>query len=250
MPAFLLSCSYNRDIDWIIYTDVEFGAGGNTVPANVTFKRISLGALSARASALFGVAIDLRPRKLCDLKIAYGRLFADDLKPYDFWTPSDLDIVWGNIRGFMTDELIAQHDILTSRRNRLSGHFTLFRNNDEMNRLYERIPDVARRMTIPKYEHLDERELTNCLADLTRSAPQQVGPRIFWREEWAPSAAYQKAMSDDDLLWWRDGRTYRVDSTEVMYIHFHKLKPTMDTINFGYGDNPRAFSISRRGILA
>jgi hypothetical protein len=236
MPAFLLSCDYNRDVDWLIYTDVAFG----DAPPNVTFKQTTLAELSARASALFKTEINLRPRKLCDLKIAYGALFADDLKAYDFWTPSDLDIVWGNIRRFMTDELLAQHDILTSRRNRLSGHFTLFRNTEAMNRLYERIPDVAARMAIPTYEHLDERELTNYVGD----------QRVFWREEWAPSAAYQKALADDDQLWWRDGRTFRADGAEVMYIHFHKLKPTMDTINFGYGDRPRAFAISRRGILA
>ena len=129
----------------------------------------------------------------------------------------------------------------------------LFRNTDEMNRTYELIPDVAARMAIPKYEHLDERELTSCLERVVAERkPQGFAPRIFWREEWAPSAAYQKALGDgpDDRLWWREGRTFRADGAEVMYIHFHKLKPTMDTINFGYGDKPHSFAISRRGILA
>jgi len=36
----------------------------------------------------------------------------------------------------------------------------------------------------------------------------------------------------------------------MMYLHFHKLKKEMNTINFGAGDSPAAFSISRQGILA
>lgn len=234
-------------MDWLIYTDSEFGGG----PPNVTFRPTTRHELSVRASALFNTNVDLRPRKLCDLKIAYGSLFADDLRGFDFWTPSDLDIVWGDIRRFITEDLLSQYDIVTSRRKRLSGHFTLFRNTDAINRTYELIPDVARRMAIPTYEHLDERELTACL-ERTNAEGQQNAPRLFWREEWAPSAAYQKSLTDDpaDRLWWRDGRTFRADGAEVLYIHFHKLKPTMDTINFSYADAPRSFAISRRGILA
>jgi hypothetical protein len=35
-----------------------------------------------------------------------------------------------------------------------------------------------------------------------------------------------------------------------MYIHFHKLKASMHTINFTAVDSPRAFSIDRRGMFA
>jgi hypothetical protein len=248
MPAFLLSCRHNADIQWLVYTDVDFDAGPTR---NVAFKRITLAEINTRASDVFHTRTDIRGRKLADLKIAYGVLFSDDLASYDFWSPSDLDIVWGQIRRFMTDELLAQHDILSSRRNRLSGHFTLFRNTPGINRNFDLIPDVAARMATANYEHLDETELTRSLeAERTRSP--RSAPRVFWREEWVPSASYQKSLTDnpDDRLWWRNGRTFRPTGAEVMYIHFHKLKGMMDTINFGVGDSPEAFSIDRRGMLA
>jgi len=35
-----------------------------------------------------------------------------------------------------------------------------------------------------------------------------------------------------------------------MYVHFHKLKQHMNTIDFGPADTPRSFTISRRGFFA
>ena len=248
MPAFLLSCRHNPDVQWMVYTDIDFDAGGTP---NVTFRPMTLDDINSRASDIFHTKTDIRGRKLADLKIAYGVLFADDLAPYDFWSPSDLDIVWGQIRRFMSDELLAGHDILSSRRKRLSGHFTLYRNTPRINRTFELIPDIAGRMSTLTYEHLDETELTRSLeAELFRSP--RAAPRVFWREEWVPSSSYQKSLSDEpgDRLWWRDGRTFRPNGAEVMYIHFHKLKGSMHAINFGVGDSPRAFSIDRRGMLA
>ncbi len=248
MPAFLLSCRHNPDVQWIVYTDADFDGGATP---NVLFKPMTLDEINRRASDLFRTKTEIRGRKLADLKIAYGVLFASDLESYDFWSPSDLDIVWGQIRRFMTDELLLAHDILSSRRQRLSGHFTLFRNTRRVNLTFERIPDVAARMAVPNYEHLDETELTRSLQEELFRAPRSA-PRVFWREEWVPSSSYQKSLDEtpDDRLWWRDGRTFRPTGAEVMYIHFHKLKATMDTINFGVEDSPRAFSIDRRGIRA
>ena len=33
-----------------------------------------------------------------------------------------------------------------------------------------------------------------------------------------------------------------------MYLHFHKLKSHMTTINFGFDDAPATFMINRRGL--
>ena len=41
---------------------------------------------------------------------------------------------------------------------------------------------------------------------------------------------------------------FDAEGREVMYLHFHKLKQCLATIDFGFGDEPRAFTLSRRGI--
>ena len=251
LPAFLLSCRENRDVQWLIYTDLDVSAD---VPPNVALKRMGVSELNLRSSEIVGTKIEIQVqrRMLCDLKPAYGLIFADDLQPFDFWACSDLDIVWGSVRQFVTDALLRDHDIVSSRSNKLSGHFTLFRNTATINRLFEQIPNVKAAMASSHYAHLDEREFTRYLKERLDSAAPPASPRVYWREEWTTNAAYQKALGDAaaDSLWWRDGRTFGHDGRELMYIHFHKLKQSMDTINFRMADSPRAFRINRHGFLA
>jgi len=251
LPAFLLSCRENPDVRWLIYTDFEVASD---IPANVALKHIEVRDFSLRSSEALGTKVEIQRslHKICDLKPAYGLIFADDLQPFDFWACSDLDIIWGNIRHFVTDRLLQEYDIVSSRADRLSGHFTLFRNTPETNRTFQLIPDLPEEMAYPRYRHLDERELTRHLRAKLDRTPPPASPRVYWREDWTTSAAYQKALgdSDADSLWWRSGRTFGVDGKELMYLHFHKLKQNMTTINFGFDDTPTAFAINRKGFSA
>jgi hypothetical protein len=157
MPAFLVSCRANADVEWIIYSDIDPPQGA---PANVNFRRMSVEELNERCSHVLGTRVDIKRRKLCDLKVTYGVIFADDLLPFDFWGCSDLDIIWGDIRRFATDACLQAHDVFSSRKERLSGHCTFYRNTPEVNCLFERIPEVRTLLSTSHYEHLDERELT------------------------------------------------------------------------------------------
>jgi uncharacterized protein DUF6625 len=244
MPAFLLSCRTNADVEWIIYTDLDPPSG---VPPNVTFRPMSVEELNQRCSHVLGTAIDIKRRKLCDLKVTYGVIFADDLLSFDFWGCSDLDIVWGDIRRFATDARLQAHDIFSSRKEKLSGHCTLYRNTPEVNCLFERIPDVRALLSTSHYEHLDERELTKYVRLPTRRG--RSVPRIYWEQQLATNAAYQKGLRDESMMW-NNGRTFGPDGREFMYIHFHKLKEDMDTIDFETVDAPVSFRINRQGFLA
>ncbi len=249
LPAFLVSCRANPDVTWILYTDIDMGP---VVPPNVLVKPTSMERLNARFSETLGLPIVAWPRKLNDLKPAFGVTFADDLRGFDFWAYADLDIVWGNIRHFLTDDVLGSYDLISSRPGKLSGHFTLFRNTEAMNRLFEVVPDMKELLVEQRHTHFDERVLTHCLKEaLERSAFDPI-PRIYWDRELSTNAAYQRSLSDapSDALWWRDGRTIAPDGRELMYIHFHKLKQHMTTMNFAASDAPRAFEISRRGFIA
>jgi hypothetical protein len=257
LPAFLVSCRENPDVQWLLYTDCDVPG---PLPENVTLKPMGVSELASRAADVFGTQVEIQSasakvkrvsRKACDLKIGYGEMFSEDLKPFDFWACSDLDIVWGNVRHFVTDSLLQQYDIISSRADRLSGHFTLYRNAAPFNRTFELIPDLEIAMANPKYRHLDERELTNHLRTRLESTPPS-SPRVFWQQDWTMSAAYQRSLGHepDDSLWWRDGRTFDAQGKELMYLHFHKLKGDMTTIDFGASDRPAAFRIGRKGFFA
>jgi hypothetical protein len=251
LPAFLLSCRENRDVQWFMYTDFEVTPA---TPANVTVKHMEIRDLNLRSSEVLGTKIEIQRSlaKVNDLKPAYGLIFADDLRPFDYWAYSDLDIIWGDIRHFVTDSLLNENDIVSSRADRLSGHFTLFRNTVQTNRTIELIPDLREALAHPRYRHLDERGLTRHLRDRLARTPPPSWPCVYWRQNWTLSAAYQKALGDTqaDRLWWRNGRTFAADGKELMYLHFNKLKQHMTTINFGFDETPAAFTINRTGFSA
>jgi len=249
LPAFLLSCGRNPDVQWFLYTDFEAPA---PFPPNVTLRRMPLSEFSQRASDALGTRIEIQPnfaKKIIDLKPAFGLIFEDDLRGFDFWAHSDLDIVWGDVRHFMTDELLARYDMLSSRPGRTSGHFNLFRNTPVMNRTFELIPDARQAMSNPEYLHLDERELTRHLKQHLSLAPVDA-PRVYWPSNLTTDASCQRALSDGQSLWWRGGKTFGADGHEFMYLHFHKLKNDSMTINFGFDDRPAAFGVDRRGFSA
>lgn len=251
-PAFLLSCARNPDVRWLIYTDI---AADMSLPPNVEFRPTTLTQLNQRASDTLGVRIDVQPqflKKLCDLKPAYGVIFADDLRPFDFWAHADVDQIWGNVRAFMTDELLRTRDLISARHYKLCGHFTLFRNAAETNRLFERVPDVFDMLSDPRHFRIDERQFTTYLRESLELTPPPPLPRIEWQHDLTMSAKYQRALEDSPTgnLWWRNGRTFGTEGKELMYLHFNKLKKYMHSINFGVGDDPPAFAINRTGIVA
>lgn len=250
LPASFVSCRENRDVRWFIYTDFTVA---DPPPANVTLRQMTVRELGLKASEVTGTRIEIADlRKINDLKPLYGLIFADDLESFDFWAYSDLDIVWGDVRSFVTDSILADHDIVSSRRNRLSGHFTLFRNTARINRTFEFIPDVAKAMATPQHLILDERGFTRHLRERLGAGSTDSMPRVEWSRELTMSAAYQRALgvSAADSLWWRNGKTFDAHGKELMYLHFHKLKKKMKTINFGSGDTPAVFRINRGGFWA
>jgi hypothetical protein len=251
LPAFFLSCRWNPDVRWLLYTDFAVPV---EPPPNVSVKPLSLAELGRRASGVLGVTMEpASPRKVNDFKLLYGLVFADDLRPFDFWAYADLDTVWGDVRQFIGDDLLAAHDIVSSRDGRLSGHFTLFRNTEPITRTFELVPDIAQRLADPTYHHLDEHGLTDALKQRLGKFPApDASPRVYWRQKLTIDSEDQMAMGDTEAesLWWRSGKTFDAAGRERMYLHFHKLKKHMNGIDFDYEDRPEAFAINRAGIRA
>lgn len=125
----LLSCSTNSTIDWILYTDDHTAYH---YPKNVKVHYCSYEDIKNKIQKCydFEVSID-RPWKLCEFKPAYGEIFADDLTGYDFWGHCDMDLIWGDIRKFITEDILAKYDKIG-----FQGHSILYRNIPEVNRRY------------------------------------------------------------------------------------------------------------------
>jgi hypothetical protein len=259
MPAFLLSCRFNPDVEWRIFTDT---APPPEVPDNVQFVPLSLGAFNQRASAVLGFEVKIMPDyvyKLCDLKIAYGEIFKEELEGFDFWGCCDIDLVWGDIRRFITPELLGMNDLITSRPVQIAGHFCLFRNMPEWNGLYRRIVGFQALVDSPQHVAIDEHNLSQLLQGYERSRFRRFWmrcvqgkpvPRVFWGPEWTPRGRYQRRLLQDPSLClkWEMGRVFGTTGEELMYLHFHKMRSHMAQKSFDYGDSPEEFTISLDGI--
>lgn len=131
---FAKSCAYNPDVDFFLVTDIHFP---EKLPDNIIIVRKTLEEIRLLAQEKFAFEVALyTPYKLCDFKPAYGFLFSELLTEYDFWGHGDLDVVYGNIRKFITDEMMDNFDVICSRPEYVPGYFTLFRNNEVGQKLF------------------------------------------------------------------------------------------------------------------
>lgn len=154
-PYFIHSCSYNRTIDFIIITNNQHPIPNK--PKNVKIINKTLEEISVIASEKLGFKINIDcPYKLCDFKPAYGFLFPELLNGYDFWGHGDIDVVYGNIRNFMTEKILSNYDILSSRHDYITGTFCLFRNNKHMNTLFMQSKDYKQVFSSSKHFCFDE----------------------------------------------------------------------------------------------
>lgn len=92
LPYFIHSCSFNPTVDFYIITDNKNKIDNKPQNVKIIYKRLDEIKASAFQKLGFKVNIDY-PYKLCDFKPAYGFLFPEIIKDYDFWTQSDLDII-------------------------------------------------------------------------------------------------------------------------------------------------------------
>ena len=135
-PAWLNSCRQNPTIDFFLFTDQMID---NAIPENVHIIAISFQEVKDLLQAQFEFPIGLsKPYKLCDYKPVYGAAFADWVDKYDFWGHCDIDLVWGNIRHFFTEELLSSYDRILNQ-----GHCSIYRNTEKVNRYYRTLDPMG-----------------------------------------------------------------------------------------------------------
>lgn len=130
----LESCKNNPTITWVVYTDGDFSLFN--IPPNVIVKNTTFDEIRNRIQQLFEFHISLNsPYKLCDYRPVYGEAFQDELYDFDFWGFCDIDLIWGDMRKFLTEQVLDENDRILTR-----GHCSLFRNTHEINSGYRTLP--------------------------------------------------------------------------------------------------------------
>lgn len=155
---FLRSCAYNLDIKFLIFNDFAEAANQRwALPPNVEIRQMSLTDFNTRASQALGIEVSVTTGyKLCDLRPMYGRIFAQEVEGCDFWGHCDMDLTLGCIKDFITEEILKQNDIISLRKEWISGPFSLYRNSEYINGLYLLSRDWQRIASRPDYFRFDE----------------------------------------------------------------------------------------------
>lgn len=151
---FLKTVSWNHSINIIIFSNISQTP---LLPKNVSLIDFDLETFNLLATNKLGIQININtPYKLCDFKIAYGKIFEDYLKGYDFWGPVDIDCLLGNIRDFLNDAFLDTYDFISVRREFPSAFFSLYRNNGPMCNLFMESKDWKRVYSSDIYYAFDE----------------------------------------------------------------------------------------------
>lgn len=164
---FLYTCGHNLDVDFYLICDeqkkFEF-------PPNVKIINRTLNEICDTAAEKIGMKVNLNfPYKLCDFKPAYGLIFEDLIALYDFWGYGDLDIVFGNIRSFITDDLLDKYDVISVRHDFLTGYFQLFKNNELTRNLFRQSKDYEKVFSSDRHFCFDETNFTH--KEFTKNTP-------------------------------------------------------------------------------
>ncbi len=125
-PLFLKSVEKNPGYNWLIVTD---DTRPFAWPENVTVCYQGFAALRERIQSFFDFPVTLpEPYKLCDFRPAYGMIFAEELREYEYWGYGDCDLLFGNLERLLTPLLEKGYDKVFA-----AGHLTLYRNTPENN---------------------------------------------------------------------------------------------------------------------
>ncbi|MFT8384157.1 MAG: DUF6625 family protein [Lacticaseibacillus paracasei] len=148
-PVLLNSLQNNSKVKFVILTDINFSAIDNI--SNVQFVKTSLPALNHKIDLMLGYQARLvNPYKLVDFKPTYGVLFNEYIKDSEWWGYFDMDVVFGNISNFLTDDLLNSYDRVFTH-----GHLTLYRNNELVNNLWNydyHLPEVPSFHTVATHK--------------------------------------------------------------------------------------------------
>lgn len=226
--SWLMSCSANPTIDWIIYTDDRRQFN---YPKNVKVYFCTFQEFIDRIQVLFDFKINIDyPWRLCFFRPVFGEALADVLREYDFWGYCDVDLIWGNIRNFITDEILERYERIG-----FQGHSTLYKNTKEVNARYKTIVNghssYKEIFSGQKDEYFDENGMDYIYEFLgidyykeTIFAHLSKNKKSFFLGHFPSTESYKNYRQ---VFIWNDGRLERyylannkVYSEEFMYIHF------------------------------
>ena len=231
---FMHTAKYNPTIDFIVFSDDR--SYSKPLPHNIKIIFKTLEGISSLLAERLDLKIEIKKTyKICDFKPVFGLVFSDVLKKYDFWGYGDIDVIFGNIRKFITPEILINYDIISVRHDYLTGYFQLFRNNEAMTKLFMQSKDYRKVFESDLHYCFDE---TNFRFDLFRrgvkwfkidseiESMMHIVRKLEEKKEIRAYFGFHVIEGRPGRLKWRKGKlTYLGQFEIILYhmIHFKKV---------------------------
>lgn len=230
-PFWLQSAYENSTIDFLLVTDNHLD-----VNRNIKVVKMQFDELKSTIQELFDFPIVIpSPYKLCDFRGAYGAIFAEYVKGYNFWGFGDIDLVYGNVRQFFTADILDNYLVISG-----WGHLTLYRNNETCNNFFKTRLDGFQYykdvFTCPRNSAFDEFNHKGLSEMWKYLHPEQIWDNRLFDDVRVPRLSlnfiseFHPELSQNLIFEYLNGNLYRIykDSSDkivkepILYAHFQQ----------------------------
>ena len=237
----LQSVKDNPSIDFVVVTDC-LKNGEYDIPENVKIIEHSFEDLKAHFQKRFDFKISVdNYGRISQFRPALAYIFPEYVKGYDYWGFIECDLIFGDIRKFITDDILESHDKIFK-----LGHFQIFKNTEEMNMLFMRkVPSALDYKYAYKHnvlffeELLGVHNIANALNKKTYTenvfADVKAADYRFHRSSYAYHDIDEK---ETYLFSYNKGHLYMyskndtIQKQEILYAHFQKRALEISTDNY------------------
>jgi len=228
-PAWLKSAEYNSSIDFFCFFDHEFKSNAS----NIHIVKTTMKKEISRIAKATGEKITIENAyKFCDLRPFFGLAYQEYIKEYAFWAYCDIDMVFGNLRNFLTDDILSKYDRFYE-----YGYLSVFRNNDQMNHLYDLPGGIYSRNEIFRGKAKCTPEEQYGLYRISEKNNIKWFREKNFADFYIPYSSYilnQRENYDEQVFYWEYGKVVRayvendvVKTDEMAFLHWQKRKPTI-----------------------
>ena len=235
---------------WKIFTPNKY----ENLPDNVEIIDMTCEQYGELVEKKLGVKTNLRTLPqgkpsvhITDFYIFSGIVFEDYTKGFDFWGITNMDVLYGRLDHFVSDQLLQDCDVFTDDVETINGVFCLFRNNERVNNLFRLIKNWK--------DIVGQRECGACVTDghqhrifasdeiVMTDIMKEVKDHVRYRyPQYYPWSSHDRleihvptpklSLKEDGSLWeligdtktknWEHHRPFI--GREIMYYHFQDTK--------------------------
>lgn len=206
LPEWMGKFEPPKGYDWLLDTDLE------------NFK--------ARVKEKLGIEYpgEYGNPKVWDYRCALGLLYEDEIKDFDFWGHCDFDVVFGDVDHFLPDSWLSQLDIYSGHDEYVCGCFSLYKNRDEVNRLFTNAPNWQKYMIYPDPNGWVEKEFSQ-LIEHHRAYNGDLNIRYeFTFRQGNPWVKGKPILKKENLRLFQTELSMNGVWHEIMFFHFRHSK--------------------------